>query len=46
MSKIIKMKSNKVGKKMNKSKYPSREEAKLMLGRGKFEESSKGGDVK
>ena len=34
MTKINKTKSNKVGKKVNKSKYPSREEAKLILGKG------------
>lgn len=34
MAKIIKMKSSKTGKKVNKSKNQAREEAKLMLGRG------------
>ena len=34
MAKVIKMKSNKVGKKENKNRNQAREEAKLMLGRG------------
>ena len=34
MEKIIRKKFNKVGKRMNESKNASREEAKLMLGKG------------
>jgi hypothetical protein len=34
MAKVIKMKSSKAGKKVNKIEYPSKEEAKLLLEKG------------